>query len=273
MNQQWKVICRVVAISMTALMLASCGGGSGDAVGKCYSPSGAVCAAVGVPRSFPEPVTSPVGLYKGVTSNGRSLGALVFDDNSFYAIYSQVNNPSVAAGAVQGTVRIDQGSFSITDALDVNLEGLGTRVAAVTGSYEQKKVLAGTIAYAGTPSVGFTANYSPDFELSPSISAVAGRYVSTSTNAGRLETTTMDIGNAGDITGTVTGGCVFSGTIKPRASGNAYLVSVSFAAAPCRFPGTTVNGVSYFDRTSNTAYTIAWLPGQSASFIMIAAKQ
>lgn len=277
MNQQWKIICRAVGISMTAIMLASCGGG-GDAVGKCYSPTGEVCAAVGVPRSLPDPpppdTSAPVGLYKGLTSNGRSIGTLVFDDNSFYAFYSQVNNPSVVAGAVRGTLRAEAGTFSITDAVDLNLEGQGKQLATVTGKYEKKKVLTGTITYPVLrQSVGFSANYSPDFEIPPSISTVAGRYVSTSTNAGRLETTTMDINTSGDITGSSTSGCVFSGTIKPRSSGNAYMVTVSFGAAPCALPGATLNGVSYFDGASNTVYTIAWLPGQSVDLIAVATKQ
>lgn len=272
MNAQYKEIGRVAGLSLSALMLVSCGGG--DEPGKCYSPTGAVCSAVGVPRSLPEPNSSITGLYRGLTSSGRTFDSLVLDDNSFYAIYSQANNPLVAAGAIQGTVRTDKADFTITDAVDFNLEGLGTRPVGVTGTYGEKQFLKGLIAYPpSTQGVSFSANYSADFEVAPQLSTVAGRYAGTSAIPGGAETITLDIDNNGNIAGRASSGCVFSGAIKPRTSGNAYTVTIAFGAAPCRFPGAQVNGISYFDRTSKLAYTIASLPGQTASFIAISAKQ
>lgn len=275
MIERKKKILGAAGLSMSALLLVSCGGAS-DSVGKCYSPNPAVCSAVGVNRSFPDPQanSSIAGLYKGLTSNGRTIGSLVLDDNSFYTIYSQVNNPNIAAGVVQGTVRSNNGSFSITDAIDVNLEGLGTQVAYVSGSYGEKQFLSGSMSYpASNQSVSFTANYSSDYEITPNISTVAGSYAGTSGGTIGFEALTFDISGAGDISGKGRSGCTFSGSIKARSSGNAYMVDIVFGTSPCRFPGAKLTGISYFDRSSNTTYTIASLPGQTASFVAIATKQ
>jgi hypothetical protein len=264
------------------MTLVSCGGAS-ESPGKCYSPIPAVCASLGVGRSFPDPVptdVNPAGLYKGLTSSGRSFASLVLDDGSYYSIYSQVNNPSIVAGGERGTVKTSGTSFSITDAVDFNFEGLGTNIASITGTVDEKKSIQGSINYPTTSqNITFSANYSPDYELTPSISNIVGRYVGASESVGSSNSVSssdavmFDINANGDITGSGNSGCTFSGTIKPRTSGNAYNVTITFGASPCQYPGATITGASYFDRTSNIVYAVASTPTGSANFITTATKQ
>jgi len=55
---------------------------------------------------------------------------------------------------------------------------------------------------------------------------------------------TVAINNAGAITGS-SGGCSFTGTATPRASGkNVFDVSITFGAAPCVLPSQTVTGIA-----------------------------
>jgi hypothetical protein len=272
----WSQLCRAGGLSIFTVALASCGGGS-DGAGKCYSPTPAVCASLGVPRSLPQPVpadVNPAGLYKGLTSTGRSFAGLVLDDGSFYSIYSQVNNPSIVAGGGRGTVKTSETSFSITNAVDFNFEGLGTHIVSLTGTVDERKSIQGSINY---PDLGqnitFSANYSSDYELTPSISTIVGKYVGASESVSSSDAVTFDINASGDITGTGNSGCTFSGTIKPHASGNAYDVTITFGASPCQYPGATITGASYFDRTSNIAYAVASTPTGSANFITTATKQ
>lgn len=284
MAEKWNGLFRASGFPILAVILASCGGG-GDGPGKCYSPTFAVCSAVGVDRSFPDVppvIPSMAGLYKGVSSNGRTVTGLVFNDNSFYAFYSAINNPAVAGGAIEGTVRADAssstvtnaGNFTSTDATDLNLEGMGIQPVTANGTYRTKQVLNGTINYPVIKqSLSFSANYSPDFELTPDISIITGKYIVGSSVANSPGTTTFEVDGSGNITGRDTGGCTFTGTAKPRTDGNAYSVTATYGASPCPLPGATANGIAFFDRTSNLIYAVGRVTGQNAGFVTIATKQ
>jgi hypothetical protein len=271
MAEKLNGIIRASGFPILAVILASCGGG-GDGPGKCYSPTGAVCSAVGVDRSFPEPLFSP-GLYKGVSSNGQAFASLVLDDRSFYSVHSIANNASVVGGVVQGTVRTDAGKFTITDAADTTLEGGGTQPLAITGTYGTKQFMDGSILYPTlSEPILFSSNYVPDFELTPSMSVIAGGYSGTSGIINGAKPTTLNVSDAGTFTGKDATGCTFSGTIQ-GGGGRPYAVTVTFGALPCLFPGATATGISYFDRTSNTLYAVGSIPGQSARFVAMVTKQ
>jgi hypothetical protein len=278
MAEKWKGIYRAGGFPILAVILASCGGG-GDGPGACFSPTGAVCSAVGVDRSLPEPLLS-AGLYKGISSDGRAVTSLVLDDNSFYTVYSAVNSPSIVGGAVHGTARTegtagtDTGTFSSTDAVGSSADVIGKQLAAVTGTYRTKQLLSGGIAYAGlAQSVSFSANYSGNFELTPGMSTIAGNYSGSYAMGMGAEAATFEIGENGTISGRSTSGCTLSGTIQQGASDRPYAVTVTFGGFPCRLPGATASGISYFDRTSNTIYAVGSIPGQNTEMVAIGTKQ
>lgn len=266
---------RALGPAILVLTLAACGGAS-DSVGKCYSTISGLCQSLGVDRSTPQPEsTSPLtGLYKGVTSNGRAVAGIVLDDNSFYAIYSGVNNPSVTGGAVQGTVRAAAGSFSVTDAVDVNIEGLGTSVVTVSGTYSEKQFTKGVITYPATSqTLSFTGNYSSDYETTPMLSTIAGTFVGSANTSIGSEGVRLSVSGSGDVTGKSDGGCQFTGSVKPRPSGNVYVTTFQLGAAPCSIPGASLTGISYFDRTTNLNYTVVSIPGTASKLIAITTKQ
>lgn len=272
MTGQWNVIYRVGGFPMLALLLASCGGG-GDEPGKCYSSTTAVCAAVGVPVSSPEAIFSN-GLYKGVSSTGRAFTALALDDHSFYIVYSGVNHPSAAGGAIQGTIRAEAGKFSITNAVDTNLEGSGTSLPAIAGTYETQRFINGSMSYSSpNTTVSFSANYTPDFELAPDMAGIAGSYSGASASGIGSEASTFQISGNGDFSGKSAGGCTFSGTIQKNGNNRPYAVTASFGGFPCRYPGASTTGIAYVDRTSNTLYAVGSVAGQNAGVVMIATKQ
>jgi hypothetical protein len=213
-------------------------------------------------------------MYRGVTSSGRAVAGLVLDDNSFYAVYSAINNPSLTGGSIQGTIMASGGNFSVTDAIDESVEGFGTRAVAITGTYSQRQFIKGSIGYPPTTQpISFVANYDADYESAPNLSIVAGTYTGTSKASIGSENVTLRISASGEVEGIGTSGCSFEGTIKPRSAGNAYVVNMTFGRAPCAYPGAALTGISYFDRTTNLSYTVASVQGQSTKFILIALKQ
>jgi len=165
-------------------------------------------------------------------------------------------------------------NFVITDTVDTNLEAGKTYLYGIAGTYAEKSFMQGSIFVPElNPRPTFYANYSPDYALSPNLADIVGRYVGKPGSMDGSDGVTFDISGSGDITGSGNGGCKFSGTIKPRTSGNAYNITVTFGASPCQYAGATVNGVSYFDRASNIAYAMASISAGSAKFITIATKQ
>lgn len=277
MAERWKAMCRASGFPLLAIILASCGGG-GDGPGKCYSPTFAVCSALGVDRSFPEPPLSS-GLYKGISSDGRAVTSLVLDDHSFYTVYSAINSPAIVGGAVHGTARTtgapgtNGGNFTSTDAVGTSADITGKQLAAVTGTYGTKQFLKGGISYAGfAQSISFSANYNENFELTAGMSAIAGNYSGSYAMGMGAEAATFEISSNGAISGRSAGGCTFSGTVQQGASDRPYAVTVTFGGSPCRLPGATASGISYFDRTSNTLYAVGSISGQNTEMVAIGTK-
>jgi hypothetical protein len=271
MTCAWSRLFRAGSLSVFAVAVASCGGGK-DGAGECYSPTPGVCSSLGVDRSLPQAIVSPEGLYKGITIDRRAITTLVLDDDSFYAIYSEINKPLVAAGGIQGTVRAetratkdyDVVNFLVNYAVEIDLTQLDAQIYALAGTYVQKQ-------YIQTPT--FLANYNSDYQARPNLADITGKYIGTNTTASGSETITFDIDASGNITGSGDNRCKFSGTVTPRTNGNVYNLTITFDTSPCQFAGTKVNGVSYFDRSSNIAYAMASTPTGNARFITIATKQ
>ena len=278
MAEKWNGIFRVGGFPILAVILASCGGG-GDGPGQCYSPTFAVCSAVGVGRSFPDAPLS-AGLYKGISSDGRAVANLMLDDHSFYAVYSAPNSPSIVGGAFHGTVKTDGvagtdgGTFTSTDAVGTSADVTGTQLASVSGTYRTKQTLNGTVKYPSLPlSIPFSANYDANFELAPDISTITGNYAGSYAMGTGAEKETLAVDGNGTISGSSASGCTFSGTIQKGSSGRPNAVTITYGGFPCRFAGATANGISYFDPTSKTLYAIGSIPGQSTEIVAIGIKQ
>jgi hypothetical protein len=181
----------------------------------------------------------------------------VFDDGAYWVLYSAVGNPSLIAGAAQGTATFGTGTFTSSNGRDFNLEGLGVSSASVNGTFATKDTLNGTILYSGGTVVTFNAVYDATFEQAPLLSAVAGTFtgtVASSAAVGQAATTT--IAATGTLSGSA-GGCGFIGQLTPRTDGNAFNGSITFGPAPCFFAGQTFSGIAFYDAATRRLYAAA----------------
>jgi hypothetical protein len=235
---------------MLSLLSACGGGGGGD--GSSSAP--------------PPPVaTSAEGLWKGTTSNGRTIAGLVLNDGSYWFLYTAIGNSAVLGGAVQGHGSSSNGTFTSSDGLDFNFEGQGLNPFTLSGMYAQKSTLSGTVSFSGG-SFTVDTTYDAEYETAPSLTTIAGTYSGTAVSAGGYDSAMVTIASSGAITGSSGGGCTFSGTATPRSTGNAYDVSVTFAGGTCSNGTDTVTGVAHYDATDKRLISAALNSGRSNGF-------
>ncbi|MBE0614561.1 MAG: hypothetical protein IH604_12900 [Burkholderiales bacterium] len=249
----------VKAFVMSGLVfaLAACGGGGdGDA-----APA-------------PDPATSAEGLWIGSTSSSRTLTAFVLDDGSYWLLYSLPHASSFIAGFVQGSGSALNGSFSSSDGVDFNIEGQGVNNATVSVSYRVRQSFNGSVSYPSlNQSYTFTSSYNPDYEQTPSVSAISGTYTGVASVAGKDELSSIVISAPGVVAGTALGsGCKFLGTARPRSKGNLYDVSVKFGGGACASGTSTVAGIGYFDSGAKRLYLAALNDTRSNGLIFVGIK-
>jgi len=216
-----------------ALMVVGCGGDDDDSSSPPPPPS----------------TDSAEGLWIGSTSTGRDIAGLLFNDGSYYVLYSGEFNPAIIAGVVQGSGTSNNGSFTSTNAVDFNLEGGEVFPATISASYIAKQSFNGTLTYPslGNTVVTFTSAYDPAYEITPSLSTLNGTYTGQVALSQGIENATMTINPAGDVSGAGQSGCTFTGAATPRTDGNAFNISITFGGDPCFFANQTFSGIAYYD--------------------------
>lgn len=239
----------IIALSI-AVGLAGCGGGGSDS-----------------------PTAIPDGLYAGTTNTGRTITGLVLDDGTYYVLYSVAGNPSLIAGVVQGTGTGRNGSFTSSNGVDINLQGSGVLPANVSAGYALKQFLNGSITYPTlSQTITFTGVYDNKYELAPSLAALAGTYTGTAANPSGSESATLTVSTLGAVSGSGVSGCTFSGTVTPRAKGNAYNATLTFGGSPCLFANTTVTGGAYFDALNKRLYAVGLKAARDNGVIFVGTK-
>lgn len=228
------------------LVLSACGGGGGS----------------------DGPGAPPYGLYQGSSSNGRTLAGLVLDDGSYYVIYTAANNPSLAAGFIQGIGTYNNGKFSSSNGKDFNLEGYGISPLTFTVDYAAKQSLSGTIG-----SITFSSQYSSNYDKTATLTELAGTYTGQVGYPGGSDTATVTINSSGNVSGTTGAtGCTFSGLATPKSSGNAYIVSISFDTAACIFYPEMMTGAAYYDAATKMLRSVHVNGAKSKGFLFIGSK-
>jgi hypothetical protein len=241
---------KIGVVTISAALVA-CGGGGGD--------------------GGSQSATSAEGIYSGTTSTGRTINGLVLDDGSYYVVYTVANNPNLIAGFVQGTGTSNNGSFSSSNARDVNFEGAGVIPGSVNATYVPKQSFNGAVS-SSSGSATFTSTYSNIYEQTPTLAAVAGTYAGNSATPLAVQSTTLTVSASGGITGTVSGGCSFTGSMTPRSIGNAYNVSITLGAAPCLPANATASGAAYYDASTKRLLTAAMLPARDGGVLFLGTK-
>ena len=78
-----------------------------------------------------------------------------------------------------------------------------------------------------------------------------------SSSAQGVQSATVTVTATGAFTGVEADGCTFSGTASPRSRGSIFDQSVTFAGAPCEFPGITLVGIAFLDVPNRRLYGAA----------------
>ena len=249
-------VTRLAFAFAIAAILAACGGGGGSA------------------PSVPLPTSSvPEGMWSGTTSSNRSFTGFVLDNGVFWFLYSVQGNINDIAGAVQGTGTSLNGSFTSTNAKDFNLEGLGILDAIVSGSYVLKQSLNGNVSYPTlSQNISFVSSYDTNYDLTPSLAALAGNYTGSAVVVAGRESVTLAVTATGAITGSGVSGCQFTGTAAPRPKGNVYDISVTFGGGVCSNGSDTVTGIGYFDAATKRLRATALNSARTNGFIFAGFK-
>lgn len=196
---------------------------------------------------------STTGFWSGTTSTGADVAAVVFPGGEAWAIYATNAAIGVVQGTVGGAVR-DVGTAGVFDAtLDAS---------AVT-----RQSISGSVLYTNGTTTTFTGTYDASFEQTPSLAAAAGTY----TGEGPAAGTTIALAANGVVTGN-SGTCNFGGTATPRADGNAFNVSITFAGGTCPLGTSTVTGIAVYDGTDRSLSAAALNAARTGGMIFFGTK-
>lgn len=237
----------------SSCVLSGCGGSLGGTIGQ---------------------ASTAEGLFAGTTNTNRATVKFVVNTGAYYLFYSEANNPGVIAGALQGTSSQSGGTFTSSDAIDVNLEGQGVVAATVAGTYVTAQSFTGTVTYA-TATRNFTVadTYNPaGYQAAANLATLAGTYSGTGGTSATREAHSLSISASGALSGSGAGGCAYTGTILPLAKGNGYVLSISFGAAPCAFPSLHISGLAYLDSEKNRLYASGLLSDKTDGFVFSGTK-
>ena len=251
----------ILAIAASAAVLAGCGGGGDD---SSFTP----------PAPAPTPAVSAEGIWAGKSSANRDITGIVLNDGTYYVMYTVVGVPTVLDGVIQGTGKINGASFASTDGRDFNFSTASVQGLSVSATPQTKQTLNGSLAYISPAStLTFTSAYSADYEKTPTLASITGRYTGQSALLGNVENQSITIAADGSLTATGASGCITTGKATPRASGNDYDLSITFGAAPCLFSTQTFKGVAYFDPASKRLYAASLNTGRTQIAVFLGTKQ
>ena len=118
----------------------------------------------------------------------------------------------------------------------------------------------------------FSSIYDANYEAVPSLAALAGTFAGQVRSSVGNEDATVTISSAGAISGAGASGCALSGTVSPRARGNAFNTSLTFGGAPCLFANQTLTGIAYFNATAKLLYAAAPNAGRTDGVLFVGVK-
>lgn len=230
-----------------------------------------VSGATDVAGSSPPP--SAAGVWTGKTSSNRNVFGIVPPDGQAWVMYTDTAGSNGLAGAVQGTVSWSGNSWTLTNARDFSLESRSYFSVSGNGQYSTRSFFNGTLNY---PALGqlltFTSSYNSAFEMTPSVSAIAGTYAGQASSFANTENATIVIGVNGTANGRSSGGCNFLGTVAAYNGANLYRISVTFQGGLCIAGTATLGGVVYYDAPSRNLYGLIVDSGRTTPFFFIGAR-
>ena len=185
---------------------------------------------------------SPIGLWRGVTSENIEFATIVTQDK-FYVISVSPFQRNLPNSIISGDWVVDGTGFTSENAVELSLNN-GIIPLTISGTVSTEQTFSGTIDFGNLGSVTFTSNFDRDFDRNASIDEIAGysRGI-TFTDAG-YDNTIGVIENDGSFRGLSYFGC----TVTANSVGNFYDATVN---SQC--PNGTSNnaGVAYYDEDFN----------------------
>ena len=202
------------------------------------------------------PASTAEGLWLGTTNTNRTLTAAVLDDGTYYVFYSLAAAPAQIAGIIQGTGASNDGSFTSSNAKDFGI-GVAVLDATLSATYATRQSFNGSIIYPGASAVTLTSSYNSAYDTTPTVASLTGVYTGQLGDSLGLQTANVTVLSDGTFTGSEQNGCTFTGTVTARTKGDVFDQSLTFGGVPCLLPGSTFQGILYFDIPTRRLYTAA----------------
>lgn len=161
-----------------SLLLSGCGSGGDE---QFMAPVESVEVIPTPEAPIPEAPLSPlVGVWTGTASNGGTFCGHVTKGGWFRFVYSEVGNPSVFRGGIQGQLVVNGTGFESGQGMNYSMDEQRIVDIEVKGTFVAKSSASGTMRFTTGELVTFTWLYDAALSESPrDISAVWGSYSGT----------------------------------------------------------------------------------------------
>jgi hypothetical protein len=266
---------RLAYAAALVVSVAACGGGGGSG-----GDGGTLVQGPG-PTTPPPNASGPAGLWTGTLSNGREYNIYVLDDNTTWIFYSPGAGQGTIRGLMQGNGSASTANFTVSNLKDFDLVADTVNDAQLSAAYQARTAFGGQITYpsnnalnVAVPITSGASNYSTLYDATPAVSEVAGTYTNaTLQTVGPEDFANINVAANGTFAIATASGCVITGSLAPRSSGNVFNVTGSFGNAPCATPGVAFSGNAFFlpRRADNQKQlTLWWTNGARTNAYVIA---
>jgi len=186
---------------------------------------------------------SPEGVYFGPVTGGDATSAdlFVLEDGTFYAVAFDADDYVV--GFEQGSGTASSNHYQSSNAKEFLADP--PVAGSLSASFVAKTSFHGTITGNGA-TLTLDAQAVPatvfDYDKPALLADVTGNWRLVLSDG---ETADVTLSTTGTLAGVSSGGCQFTGTVKPRASGkNIFDVTTQSGPAPCAHPGQKAAGIA-----------------------------
>lgn len=234
-NDLGKLARRAVVVS-AALVAIGCGGGGGGGGGTSPPP--------------PFQASGAQGGWTGTLGTGVTYNLFVLDDSSFWLFYDTAAGSNNVRGLMQGAGAVNGANLNVTALKNFDFVSDTSVDGAFAGSFTTRTAINGLLTFPSAPmqntSVG-TGAFASVYETTPVVVAnIAGTYPSVTLRRIGPETTAniaiSNVAGVGTFVMNITGGCIITGTVTPRPTGNVFVLNGQWGAAPCNPANTAFSG-------------------------------
>ena len=253
---------RAVLMCLVSLALGACGGGGGNP-GTCFGGP-EVCGGF-VAGPTPGNTGPATGLFRGTTSDGKAVTAVVLSSSQYWFLYGTATDKT---GLWQGAGSFSLGNFTSNDLVEIDATRATNRTGTANGTYVSRSSLSASINV--DPPSSFTAAYDASYEVQTSTTPAVGNYAGSGASAGALQAVTFAVASGGALSGATASGCQFSGTLVPDATFAFYAIALTFTGVSCPIGMPNTGGIAFID--GGRLHVATLNIGKSNGFIISAGK-